>query len=191
MRLFAGVELAESVRLACAEAARELDERLNRGRSRLSVRWIPENNLHITLWFFGEVADARAAEIADAVRVPWQISTFDVRVSGVGVFPPSGPIRIVWLGVAEGADETAAIHRELTTRLVPIGWEPERRRYHPHVTIGRARESRGGATRARALLERSDLDAGMSEVRHLTVFRSRLSPRGAQYEPLLRVPLKA
>jgi 2'-5' RNA ligase len=189
VRLFAGVELDESIRLACAEAARELDERLNRARSRLSVRWTPADNLHITLWFFGEVPDARAAEIADRLRVPWRILPFEVRVSGVGLFPSSGPIRIVWLGIADGAEETAAVHRELTARLAPLGLEPERRKYHPHVTIGRARESSGGGTRARALLESGNLHAGSCGVSHITLFQSRLSPRGAQYESFLRVPL--
>jgi 2'-5' RNA ligase len=191
VRLFAGVELGESVRLACAEAARELNERLTRARSQLSVRWIPENNLHITLWFFGEVPDERAAEIAERLCAPWQIPSFEAGISGVGVFPPSGPIRIVWLGVDEGAAETTAIHHELTIRLAPLGFEPERRRYHPHVTIGRVRESRGSGVRTRTLLERGNIRAGTSEVNHITLFQSRLSPRGAQYEPRLRVPLKA
>ena len=190
MRLFAGVELDERVRLACAEAARKLDEGLQRGRPRLAVRWIPEENLHITLWFFGEVADARAVEITERLRIAWQIPSFALTICGVGVFPPRGPIRIVWLGVGTGAEEMSAIYRELTTRLAPLGLEPERRAFHPHVTLGRARESTGSPQRARAALERHDLHAGTCEVKHLTLFQSRLSPHGARYEPLLRVPLQ-
>jgi RNA 2',3'-cyclic 3'-phosphodiesterase len=190
VRVFAGVELDERVRLACAEAARELDERVHSARSRLTVRWIPEDNLHITLWFFGEVSDARAAEIADRLRVGWEIPAFALTISGVGVFPSRGPIRIVWLGVAAGTEAMAAIHRELTARLAPLALEPERRAYHPHVTLGRAKESTGSPERARALLERGDLQVGSCDVKHITLFQSRLSPRGARYEPLLRVPLK-
>lgn len=190
MRLFAGVELDERVRLACAETARDLDERLQRARSGLNVRWIPENNLHVTLWFFGEVSAGRATEITDRLHFAWQIPAFELTLSGVGVFPPAGPIRIVWVGVAAGADEMAAMHRELTARLVPLGFEAERRAYHPHVTLGRAKESVGSARRARAVLERGDVQAGSCEIKHITLFLSRLSPRGAQYEPLLRVPLK-
>ena len=151
MRLFAGVELDERVRLACAEAARELDERLHRARSGLNVRWIPENNLHVTLWFFGEVSEGRATEITDRLHLAWQIPAFELTLSGIGVFPHSGPIRIVWFGVAGGADEMAAMHRELTARLVPLGFAAERRAYHPHVTLGRAKESAGSARRARAV----------------------------------------
>jgi 2'-5' RNA ligase len=190
VRLFAGIELDEGVRRACADVVQELDARLRRARSPLRLRWIPEDNLHITLWFFGEVSDARAAEIAGRLRESWPVPAFALTVAGTGVFPSSGPIRIVWLGVAAGADETAAIHRELAVRLAPLGLEPERRTYHPHVTLGRAKESSGSAQRARAAIERGELRAGTCDVKHVTLFQSRLSPRGARYEPLLRVPLK-
>jgi 2'-5' RNA ligase len=190
VRLFVGVELDERVRLACAEAARELDDRLRRARSRLTVRWLPEHNLHITSWFFGEVSDARAAEIADLLRVDWEIQRFELAITGVGVFPRSGPIRIVWVGVGAGAERMGAIYDELTARLEPLGLEPEPRPYHPHVTIGRARETAGSARRARTVLEGADLRPETCEITHITLFQSRLSPKGARYEPLLRVPLK-
>jgi RNA 2',3'-cyclic 3'-phosphodiesterase len=190
VRLFVGVELDERVRLACADAARELDDRLRRARSRLTVRWVPEHNLHITSWFFGEVSDARAAEIADCLRVDWKIQRFELAIAGVGVFPRSGPVRIVWVGVGAGAEKMAAIYDELTARLAPLGLEPERRPYHPHVTIGRAAEAAGSARRARTVLERADLRPETCEINHMTLFQSRLSPKGARYEPLLRVPLK-
>ncbi len=181
MRVFAGVELDEGVRHACADVARELDQRLHSARSPLGLRWIPEENLHITLWFFGEVSDARSTEIADRLRETWHLPAFALTIAGAGVFPPSGPIRIVWLGVAAGADEIMAIHRELTARLVPLGLEPERRDYHPHVTLGRSQKSAGSSQRARAIIQRGDVQAGTCGIDHITLFQSRLSPRGAQY----------
>lgn len=191
MRLFVGVELDDPVRAACAAAARDLEERLRRARANIAVRWIPEQNLHITLWFLGNVGDEKAAAISDHLRAAWDIGAFSVTVAGAGAFPPSGPARIFWLRVTDGADPLTHLYRELASRLGPLGFEPERRPYHPHITIGRVKDANSVASRkARAALAAADVRPGSSRVRSLTVFQSRLSPGGARYEPLLRVPLK-
>jgi 2'-5' RNA ligase len=189
VRLFVGIELEARLRAACAAAAQELDDRLREQRIHLRVRWIPEHNLHITLWFLGEVADAQVAALSESLSRAWNVPPFALTISGAGAFPPSGPPRIVWLGTTSGSDRVAAIHAELTTRLAPLGFEPERRPYHPHVTIGRIKEVDRGARRARAVFTGANLAPGSCDVTHVTLFQSRLSPAGARYEPLLRVPL--
>jgi RNA 2',3'-cyclic 3'-phosphodiesterase len=191
MRLFVGVELDDALRAACAAAARQLQQRLRRAGVDLAARWVPEDNLHITLWFLGTVGDAQAAAVVDGLRPAWGIASFSIAVSGAGVFPPSGPPRIVWLGVADGAPCLSQLHRELADRLVPLGFEPERRPYHPHVTIARVKDADRTASRdARAILEAADLRPGSGEVRSVTLFQSHVSSAGARYVPLLRVPLK-
>lgn len=191
MRLFVGVELDDHVRAACAVAALDLQERLRRARANLAVRWIAEPNLHITLWFLGEVPDDKTAAIADALRLAWSTAAFTLTVSGSGAFPTSGAPRIVWLGVTEGGDRLADLYQELAVRLMPLGFEPERRSYQPHLTLGRVKEAGRTSWRtARSALTREAPRYGSCQVRAVTLFRSRLSPTGARYEPLLRVPLK-
>jgi 2'-5' RNA ligase len=190
LRLFAGIELDDPVRAACGTAARDLEERLHRARAKMNVRWIPDQNLHITLWFLGHVADEKAEKIAGQLSAAWDVAPFTITVEGAGAFPPSGPARIVWIGVTEGADRLTDLWRELSGRLGPLGFEPERRPYHPHVTIGRVKDADSGMSRkARQLLGSATVHAGSSHVRSMTLFESRLSPGGARYEPRLRVPL--
>lgn len=190
MRLFVGVELEDSARAACAAAARDVEARLRHARISIPVRWIPDQNLHITLAFIGEVGDDGAAALIDRLSGPWPAAPFPVDVAGAGAFPPSGPMRILWLGIRSGADGLLEMYGELTARLAALGFETEKRPYHPHITIGRAKGASSPASRkARAVLGTAGIHAGSSRVQSLTLFQSRLSPAGARYEPLLRVPL--
>jgi len=192
MRLFVGVELDEALRTACAAAAQNLQQRLRDARVTLTARWVPEQNLHVTLWFLGNLDDDRASEVVRALRADWGIPAFSITVSSAGSFPPQRPPGILWLGVTEGATALAELHRELGNRLVPLGFEPERRPYHPHITIARVKDAdRAASLKLRTVLDAADPRPGSSLVRSIALFQSHVSSAGARYVPLLRVPLKA
>jgi RNA 2',3'-cyclic 3'-phosphodiesterase len=188
VRLFAGIEIDDIVRERAAAIADSARAALDRA---LSIRWVPPQNLHITLWFFGEVPERGAADILNAIDDPFLASSFDLHVAGLGAFPQSGIPRVLWLGVRSGADSLTRLHAELATRLHPLGLEPERRPLSPHMTLARVKGLRSGARppEVRALWRDLPGDAGSCRVDALTLFRSRLSPKGAAYEPLVRVPL--
>ena len=190
MRLFLGVELDEPLRAACAAAARELQEELQRARAKVAARWIPAESLHITLWFLGEVRDERVAPITDRLRDAWETAAFTLTVCGAGAFPPHGPPRLIWLGITEGSNSLSDVYRELGARLEPLGFEAERRPYHPHITIGRLTDAGRSARTVRTTLKASGVRPGSCQVCAVTLFRSHLSPHGSRYEPMLRVPLK-
>lgn len=191
MRLFLGVELDGDVKAAAAEAAGRLRTSLRRVAPSLEARWVEPANLHITLVFLGDVADHRAATVhATLTRAPLSVRRFDLALAGGGAFPPAGPPRVLWIGVREGREGMGALYEELTGRLAPLGFEPERRPYSAHLTIARVRDAGHAAARdVRQALADLPADCGRCEIGAVTLFRSRLSPRGAAYEPLLRVPL--
>jgi len=184
-----GVELDEPVRAAAAAIAGSLRNRLG---SRIDARWIPAANLHITLWFLGEVTDERADALLRTIGLPFEEKPFDIHVAGLGAFPSSGAPRVIWIGVPSGAAALIRLHGELATRLRPFGIEPERRGYSAHLTVARVRDVPGGDRdgHVRGAFRATPAVAGQSRVTAVTVFRSRLSPKGASYEPLLRVPLQ-
>jgi RNA 2',3'-cyclic 3'-phosphodiesterase len=189
VRLFIGVELDDGVRDSAAAIANSLRRHLGR---RVDARWIPVSNLHITLWFIGNVPDDRTDAILRSLDRPFTIPVFDIHIAGLGAFPPSGAPRVFWLGVQSGAEHLAGLHGALSARLLPVGIEPERRAYSAHLTIARVKGVRGGETLTdvRASLRQVPADAGACRVAGITVFRSHLSPKGATYEALLRVPLQ-
>lgn len=191
MRLFLGVEIDDTVKAAAVDAAERLRQRLQRAAPALRARWVPSEHLHITIWFIGEVTDERRQAIEDALRTPFETPVFDLQIGGAGLFPPSGRPRVFWLGLRQGSAAFSELHREVGERLTPLGFEPERRSYTAHLTLARVKDATGTSSRAIAgVVAGLPAECGVSRVSALTLFRSRLSPRGAAYEPLLRVPLK-
>jgi 2'-5' RNA ligase len=190
MRLFVGLELPEQVRAAVGKAAAALASRLSRSGVRADVRWVVPANLHVTIWFIGDVADERGEAVVAALAPPYEAARFPLAVEGLGAFPASGPPRILWAGVRGDLAALTALHGVVEQRLVGLGFEPDQRPYSAHVTVGRARDVRGSSgRRLRELLAEAAVNADPFTVAAVTVFRSRPSQQGSQYEPLLRVPL--
>jgi len=190
MRLFVGVELPSTVRSETETAVTQLRSRLGRISPGLDARWVESDKLHVTLWFLGEVAEERLPTVMAAVDKPFQTAAFSLRLARFGAFPPSGPPRVIWMGIPEGGAELRSVNAEISERLAPLGFEADRKVYTAHLTVARVRDPR--SARGRAL--RDALDAAPSAVAPftvtaVTVFRSHLSPKGSQYEVVLRVPL--
>ena len=95
MRLFVGLELPEQVRAAVGKAAAGLASLLTRSGLRADVRWVAPANLHVTIWFIGDVADQRGEAVVAALAPPYEAARFPLAVEGLGAFPASGPPRIL------------------------------------------------------------------------------------------------
>jgi len=152
VRCFLAVELPEPVR----EAIAAVEARLRADVGKLRVTWVAPANLHLTLRFLGEIDEARAGRVVEAVeRVTAVTAPIDVEAAGLGLFP--GPVRprVVWVGlgagaspsesVARGAVAVGRLARAVELALVPVGFPPEARPFRAHLTIGRIRD--GGRTR--------------------------------------------
>lgn len=191
MRLFLGVEIDEAMKAAAFDAAERLRQRLRREIPGLQARWVQAANLHITLSFIGEVPDRTHDDVVAALQNrPFETRSFVLAIAGAGVFPLSGRPRAFWLGVRQGEAALAALYREVGDRLAPLRFQPDRRPYSPHLTIARVKEAPPGASRLLAeALAGLRAECGECRVSAITLFRSRLSPHGAVYESLLRVPL--
>jgi 2'-5' RNA ligase len=131
------------------------------------------------------------ATVREAARRVLGLRPFDVQLAGCGAFPPSGQPRVFWIDVRSGGPALTALYEEVGQRLAPLGYLPERRGYTAHLTLARVKAlDRRASQPVRTLLAAEPADCGTSRISAITLFRSRLSPRGAAYEPLLRVPLK-
>jgi 2'-5' RNA ligase len=191
MRLFTGIELAAPVRAALAATTGQLRRHLEARIPDLQARWIPPANLHLTLAFIGEVADSRVPEVANALQRGFATPGFDLELAGAGAFPPSGPPRVAWIGVYQGAAPLRALHGEVVVRLGELGFEFEARPYSPHLTVARLRDVRGPSGRVlREALGQAEVTPAAQRVGDMTLFRSRVSSSGSTYDVVLRVPLR-
>ena len=150
-----------------------------------ALRWVPFDNLHLTLRFIGEVERPMAEDIArqlESIRSPG----FTLRLNSVGRFDQRGG-GAIWAGV-EPREPVAALAAKIERICHSIGLEPERRAFHPHITLARWK---GRRTReARDFIQRhADLASDPFEVDAFILFESRLSRHGAHYEEVARYPL--
>ena len=188
MRLFVAVDLDASVRHAAGAVAQALQQRLG---ETLRARWVPADNMHLTVRFIGHVHEDRVSAVIDALRPELPVERFAIALGDPGVFPPHGPPRVLWIGLAEGLPSLRATHEELNRRLRPLGFEPESRPYSAHLTLARVKEaSRGSAAATREALRAVRVGAARCHIDHVTLFESRLSPRGSIYAEALRIPFR-
>ena len=189
IRSFVAIELPDEVRNALAD----LQEDLKVQAPPKAVRWTRPTSIHLTLQFLGDVAPAQVEAIADALRgVCAEHTPFAFELKSLGVFPNPKRPRIVWVGVAEPSGTLVAVQKGVSQALVPLGFEPEKRAYTPHLTIGRAARhaSRADLAEVGDLITRSDVGTlGQVYVEHITLMKSDLQPSGAVYSTLAVLPL--
>jgi 2'-5' RNA ligase len=191
MRIFVGLEVPGSVREGAAGAADRLRACIRRSSPEVALRWIDPASFHLTLWFIGDVDEARGEAVRNAVAMPWRAPAFSLQLGAAGIFPERGLPRILWLGVREGAAACAALYGELEGRMTALGFTPQRRQYSAHLTIARVKDApRRHVAGLRRCIEAVDPIEGAGIVNGVTLFRSHPGPGGSRYEPLLHVPLR-
>ena len=164
------------------------------------VRWVPQAQLHFTMKFLGEIAEesvagakAALARAAGASGSPGKTipRAFRLELEGLGAFPPHGPARVVWAGCGPGAEELEALASVVEEAFAAEGFPPESRPFSPHLTLARVRDPVAGRKLARALASAPGEPFGSVAVSSLVLFRSELTPRGAEHAELLRVALES
>lgn len=189
MRLFVACEIGEALAAKTAELSRELQRRTAAAAPTSKVTWIPPDRLHLTIRFIGEVDDERGAAVGAALAEPLGVTPFDLTLAGAGAFPRGGAPRVLWVGVSAGREALVAAEREVSSRLARLGIPPEERAYSPHLTLARVRDAAG--LRTAPLLDGLTASViGTVHIDAITLFQSKLSPKGPTYTPLLRIRCK-
>jgi 2'-5' RNA ligase len=188
VRLFVAVEIAERVAEEIAALSDVLRGRVASRAPAARMTWVARTHLHLTLRFIGEVDEERAEAIRAALVRSLDVEAFDLGFDGAGAFPRRGAPRVLWLGIERGERALLALEREVTARLRMCAVPPETRPYRPHLTLARVRDSAG--LRTDTLFADLPAVAGRSPVRAITLFESRLSPKGSTYVPLQSTDLR-
>jgi 2'-5' RNA ligase len=141
-------------------------------------RWQDDEQLHLTLRFVGEVDRPTAEDLAASLG-QIRAERMELRIAGVGRFAQrnSGAL---WAGVEPKAP-LLAVAAKVERVCQSVGLEPERRAFHPHVTLARWK---GRRTReVQDFLERRrDLSSEPFAIDRFILFESQLSKHGAHYE---------
>jgi 2'-5' RNA ligase len=176
MRLFVALNLPAAERTGIHRECAGLRER------DLPIRWVRSDLLHVTLKFLGNVAPDRLPEVRGALEsVARDNAPFEVELSGFGAFPTVRRPRVLWLGV-EASPRLRGLKQDLERVMAGFGFEREGRAFHPHVTLGRARDGIGaGAFRGLDAVLADMGYASRVSFRSIDLMRSKLSPQGPEY----------
>ena len=172
-RLFVALDLPADVRDALAALVPDRPE----------LRPVPVEALHVTLVFIGHRPEEDVPSVATAVRDSvGGLRAATLRGGEVVPIPRRGRPRLFALDLVDEGGRAAYVQAAVSRALEPW-YEPEKRPFWPHVTLARVRKRE----RARPL----DVEppAGEFVASEVTLYRSRLSPKGASYEAIERVKL--
>ena len=181
MRTFIAIEIPETLK-------RNLNRSLGVIRPELDdglMRWARLESMHLTLNFLGEIEVEQVQAIQENLEeVTATFPNFNLEITGLGFFPDASRPRVAWAGIEPADGELMKIQTELARRLEGIGYERERRDYHPHLTLGRVRKGLFGddMLQVSKWAQSSQLDTvGGFEVQAISLIHSVLRPEGATH----------
>jgi 2'-5' RNA ligase len=182
LRVFCAVELPPEVRERVGVYVAGLREKF----SHVRASWERAEKLHLTLKFIGEMRPTSVESLSQAAgRAASSAGPFSISIEGAGAFPPRGPARVLWLGVADDSGGLASLHKRLEEECHAAGFPREQRPFSPHLTLARLRTPAG----VRPLAEHhkaSPFEPAPFTVSELVVMRSELTPAGSRYTPISR-----
>ncbi len=187
-RAFIAVDLSPEVLDRLSQVVKGLREEIGDQ----AVRWVPIENMHLTLKFLGDVSLSNVDRVKEIIRTSAAgYPLFAVSVGGVGAFPSLLRARVVWAGV-EGPPDLISVQRMIDVETARLGYASEDRPFKPHLTLGRV--SRNISSRdlqkiAQVLKDKKVGFLGVTQVKEVHLFRSDLQPSGAVYTRLFSAPL--
>lgn len=183
MRVFLAITVPDDIKTRLAAAVARLTP------AAVDVKWCAHEQFHLTLAFLGEIAPAILPHVNEAVtRVCTGTPAFTSRVYGLGFFGTRRNPKTLWAGVDPSPD-LEALQTNLWRQLKKYGFPDKEAAFRPHITLGRCRETARNVSLTAAMDAEENIDFGTWCVKRVTLYESRLTPRGPAYRTLRHTPL--
>jgi len=147
------------------------------------LKLVEPQNIHMTIRFLGDIAPNMVEKVFEEMQKV-QFAPFDVRISGLGVFPDLRYPRVVWAGITEGADQLKNVFSQLEPQLRGLGFAPDPKGFSPHLTIARVKSGKNKAQLADFVTKNASYDFGAVRAECLRLKKSDLTPKGPIYSTL-------
>lgn len=180
VRSFIGIPLPEDVvatLLAACDAVKLADPAWR------SEKWVPRQNIHVTVKFLGDVSEDRLRELADAVESAASgCDGFALADAGVRAVPNPRRARMLWSTFSDPDGLCAALASAMDRVGLEFGVPPDERTFKPHATLARARRDKhlSGPALEAARVELEQVPERVS-VRSVTLYSSRLTSNDPVY----------
>ena len=133
IRAFIAIDLPPEVLQCLDDVSQQLREKLIGA----PVRWVPVENIHLTLKFLGDVSGSNIDILTDLLQsIVSNVKQFELSVGGLGAYPKPHRPRVIWVGV-EAPPDLMIAQRSVESEMSRLGYARERRPFNPHLTLGR------------------------------------------------------
>jgi len=153
------------------------------------VRWVRPDGLHITLKFFGEVVPERFDAIEEMIGFAVRgMPPIHLTIAGAGAFPDLVRPRVLRLDLGGATNDLELLQDRLERGGLGLGFAPEGRPFHPHITLGRVKEGQRLPADAAELLG-AVAPQPMFRADRVILFESLPGEMGPRYDPRLELEL--
>ncbi|MCK4607124.1 MAG: RNA 2',3'-cyclic phosphodiesterase [candidate division Zixibacteria bacterium] len=178
MRLFIALPLGPQVEAYLGEIAGLLKQKGG------AVKWVDARNIHLTVRFLGDTEEAHVGALKELLdTVAGRHAPVQATIDRLGAFPNLRRPRIFWAGLRDSLDALENLATEVEQGVRRLGFEPEQKRFKPHLTLGRVRKNQGLDSLA-AFIESFEFVETPLKLDRLVLFKSTLTPRGPIYDRL-------
>jgi len=177
VRLFVALEIAAAVRDNLATLIEELRN------SEPKARWVRQENLHVTLKFFGETPSEKLEEIRRALLAVRSEQPVRLDFRGLGFFPNEKRPRVLWAGM-DASPNVPSLAAGIDQALVKLGFPREDRPFTPHLTLARFSSPRVSDKLRIAIQQNMARESGRVKTNEFHLIESKLKPSGAEYRRL-------
>ncbi len=179
IRCFIAVELPADLLKEISEYTQKLSEQTS------GIRWVRPSGMHITLKFLGEINASRVEDIRkNLVSISNVVEPFTLGIRGAGCFPNRRQPKVIWLGLEhDPVNSLFKLHNWLEDKLSVLGFDKEKRRFSPHLTLGRIKYP-GDFKPLFDYLDQNTFPGRIFRVDKISLIRSTLQPSGAVYTKL-------
>ncbi len=145
------------------------------------VKWVEPHNIHITLKFLGEAEvnelEAIKKAVADSAS---SFGAFEVTLQECGVFPNMRAPRVFWIGINDPQKRLTTLAAKIDSNMTPLGFDPEKRAFSPHLTLGRVKEE-DRLEMVKAAFGKASFGPVVLQVNEVHLIESQLRPSGPVY----------
>ncbi|MBN1900684.1 RNA 2',3'-cyclic phosphodiesterase [Candidatus Sumerlaeota bacterium] len=154
--------------------------------------WVKPESIHLTLKFLGNIGENMVEPISEVVqKAASETDPFIIRIRDLGVFPDERHPRVLWCGMTRGEEQTVDLQKKIDRDLEPLGFEKEKRPFHPHLTLARIKSLKGVAALMNIIkTNQQNSFIGECPIDRIILFRSELHPDGARYSRLFEASLR-